>query len=68
MTEVADRNVLSDVQFEVAASGGKDERTFNGGRPYKVAVNNAFDVLEDGIAMIAGSASDVYSSAPSTTE
>ena len=53
MAEVANRNILPDVEFEVAASRRQDERTFDRRRPDKVAVNDAFDVLEDGISVIA---------------
>ena len=54
MAEIADRNILSDVELEIAASRRQDERTFNRRRPDEVAVNDALDVFEDGISVIAG--------------
>ena len=54
MAEVADRNILSDVQFEVAASRSHNERAFDSRRPDNVAVNDALDVLEDRVSVIAG--------------
>jgi len=54
MAEIADRNILPDVEFEVAASRRQHECTFDRRSPDEVAVNDALDVLEDGISMIAG--------------
>ena len=54
MAEVADRNVLPDVQLKIAASCSQNEGTFDCRRPDNVAVNDALDVLQDGISMIAG--------------
>jgi len=54
MAEVADRNILPDVELEVAASRRQDERTFDRRRPDEVAVDDTLDVLEDGIPVIAG--------------
>ena len=54
MAEVADRNVLPDVELKIAASRGQNERTFDRRRPDNVAVNDALDVLQDRISVIAG--------------
>ena len=54
MAEVADRNVLPDVELKIAASRRQDKSTFDCRRPDKVAVNDALDVLQDGVSVIAG--------------
>jgi hypothetical protein len=68
MAEVADRNILPDVEFEVAASRSQNERTFDRRRPDKVAVNDALDVLQDRISVIAGLGERRILPAPSKTE
>ena len=54
VTQVANGGVLAEVKIEVAASGGDDEGAVDGGRPDDFAVDQAFDVFEDRIAVIAG--------------
>ena len=54
MGEVADGDILADVELEVAAARGDDEGAFDGRRPDEIAVNDALDVFEYGIAVIAG--------------
>src|ERR1700733_7951607 len=52
--EVADREILSNAEFEIAASGGQHKCALDGRSPDEVAVDNALDVLQDWIAVIAG--------------
>ena len=54
MAEVADRNILTDIQLKIAASRSQNDCTFNRRRPDNVAVNDPLDVFEHGISMIAG--------------
>ena len=53
MAEVADRNILPDVEFEVAASRSQDERTFDRRRPDQITVDDALNVFQDGVSVIA---------------
>ena len=52
--QVADGSVLADVKIEVAAAGSDDEGAVNGGCPDNFSFDQAFDVFEDRIAVIAG--------------
>jgi len=52
--EVADRQVLAEVQAEVAAPGCQHDRTADRGRPDDVAGQQPLDVLDDRIAVVAG--------------
>ena len=54
MTEIADRHILSDMQSEIAAARRQDERAVNPWCPDDFAIHEALDVLQDGIAVIAG--------------
>jgi hypothetical protein len=48
MAEVADRYILPNAEFEIAASRGQNESTFDHRRPDNVAVNDALNVLQEG--------------------
>ena len=52
--QVADGGVLTNMKIEVAATGRDDESAVNGGCPDDFAFDQAFDVFEDRIAVIAG--------------
>src|SRR6516225_5780835 len=54
MTPIADRGVLSQVKVEVAASGRENESAVNSGRPDNLSFEQAFDVFEHGVAVVAG--------------
>src|SRR5579871_4180944 len=54
MAQVADGGVLADMKIEVATTGGDHESTVNGGRPDDFAFDQPFDVIENGIAVVAG--------------
>ncbi|MBB5319086.1 hypothetical protein HDF09_003785 [Edaphobacter lichenicola] len=54
MTEIADRDILSDVELEVAAACGQHKGALYGWRPDNIAVDEAFDVFENGMPLIAG--------------
>src|SRR5215469_10336929 len=54
VTRVADGGVLAEVKIEVAAASGHDEGTVDGGRPNDSAFDEAVDVFEDRMAVIAG--------------
>ena len=54
VTQVADTRVLADMKIEVAAAGSDDEGAVNGGGPDDFAFDEAFDVLENRIPVIAG--------------
>ena len=66
--EVADRDVLPNVQLEIAASRGQDKRALDGRSPDDVAIDNALDVFQDGVAMIACFRELRVSFGPSKTE
>ena len=53
MIQVADGGVLANVKFEVAATRRDDEGAVNGGRPDDFPLEQAFDVFENRIAVIA---------------
>ncbi len=52
--EVADGDVLAEEELEVAAAGGEEEGAFQGGGPDDVAVEEAGQVVVDGVAVVAG--------------
>src|SRR5699024_1725895 len=52
--EVPDRQVLADVQGEVAAARGQHHRPVHPGRPHDLAVDEALEVLLDRIAVVGG--------------
>ena len=52
--EVADREILPDAELEIASSRGQNKRALYGRSPDDVAVDNALDVFQDGIAVITG--------------
>src|SRR5580658_9414730 len=54
VTQITDRNILPKVQFEIAASRRQDKRALDGWSPDDVAVDNALDVFQHGVAVIAG--------------
>src|SRR5262252_4227204 len=54
VTQVADGNFLADLKIQVAAARSDNEGAVNRGRPDYFAVDQAFDVFEDRIAVIAG--------------
>src|SRR5580704_10019677 len=54
VVEIANRNILSEGELEIAAARGQDERTFDGWRPDQIAVDDTLDVLQDGVSVIAG--------------
>ena len=56
MAEIADGEVLADVEFKVAAARGEHKAAFDGGCPDDVAINKAMDVLQDRIAFFAAAA------------
>jgi hypothetical protein len=53
VVQIANRDVLADVKFEVAAAGSEDESTGNSRRKDYVLIHQPLDVLDDGIAVIA---------------
>jgi EmrB/QacA subfamily drug resistance transporter len=52
--EVADRQVLPEVQAEVATPGREHDRAADRGRPDDVAGQQALDVLDDRVPVVAG--------------
>src|ERR1700684_3726612 len=52
--EITDGDILPEVEFEIATSRGQDKGTLNGWSPDDVAVDNALDVFQDRVAVIAG--------------
>ena len=56
---IADRDVLADMQIEVAAAGGQDKSARNRRCPDDFPVDQTLDMLEHRIAMIAGFAKPV---------
>lgn len=54
VTQIADGGVLAEMKIEIASSIGHDEGTVDGGCPNDFAFDEAFDVFEDRIAVIAG--------------
>src|SRR5512132_114552 len=53
VAQIADRNVLPDVQVEIAATRGEHEGTGDGRGPNDLVFDELFDVLQDGIPVIA---------------
>src|SRR5271154_7355085 len=53
VAEVADGSVLTDIELEIAAARGQDERTFDRRRPDQIAVDDTLDVLQDGVSVVA---------------
>src|ERR1700722_11659278 len=54
VAEIADGNILADVQIEIAATGGQHEGAGNGGRPDDLIFDQTLDVLEHRVSVIAG--------------
>ena len=53
MTEIADRDVLADIQFEISAAGREHEPALDGRRPDNSAIDFTFDMMEDRKSVIA---------------
>ena len=51
---IADGDILADVKVEIAAAGGEHESAGNSGCPDDFILDQALDVLEHGVAVIAG--------------
>src|ERR1700704_1868510 len=47
MAQVADRDVLPDVQCEITATGRKHEATFDSGRPNDPSVHHTLNMVKD---------------------
>jgi hypothetical protein len=54
VSEIADGDILPDVEFEITSARGQDKRALYGRSPDDVAFDNALDVLQDGISVITG--------------
>src|SRR4029077_2959040 len=54
VAEVADGNVLADVQVEIAASSGQHERAGNGGCPDDLISDQPLDVFQYRVSVVAG--------------
>jgi len=54
VTQIADRNVLPDVKVEIAATRGEHEGTGDGRGPNDLLFEELFDMLQDGIPIVAG--------------
>ena len=54
VAEIADGGILADVQFEVAAARGQHKSAGNRRRPDDLFVDEALDVLQHRISMVAG--------------
>ena len=54
VAQIADRDVLAEMQVEVAAAGRQHERAGNRGSPDDLVVDQPLDVLDHRIAVIAG--------------
>src|ERR1700683_5740413 len=54
VAQIADGGVLADVKIEVASAGCDHEGPVNGGSPNDFAFDEALDVFENRIAVIAG--------------
>src|ERR1700689_1720482 len=44
-TQIADGNILNDVQVKISTARGENERAVNGRSPYDLIVDRPFDVL-----------------------
>src|ERR1700729_2202244 len=53
-SEIADGNILADVQIEIAATGGQHEGAGNGGRPDDLIFDQTLDVLQYRVSVVAG--------------
>lgn len=53
MAEIPDGGILPDGEFEIAATGGQYEGAVNRGSPDRIAVNDALDVVQHRVTMIA---------------
>ncbi len=53
MTEIADGDILSDIELEVTSACGQNIRALDSWSPDKIAVDDTLDVLENGITVIA---------------
>ncbi len=53
MAEIADRNILPDIELKVAASSRHNECAFNRRRSDQISVHDALYVLGHGISVIA---------------
>ncbi len=56
MAEIADGNVLTDMQFKISTAGREHKPAFDGRCPDDPAVNNALNMVEDRITIIASAA------------
>src|SRR5262252_10802327 len=54
VAQIADRDVLPDVQVEIAATRGEHEGTFDGWGPDDLVLDQFFDVLQYGIPVVTG--------------
>src|ERR1700722_539786 len=54
VAKIADRDVLANVQVEIAATGSQHESAGNGGRPDDLIFNQPLHVLEHWVSVIAG--------------
>ena len=52
MAEIADRDVLADVELEIAAAGGEHEAALDRRRPDHPAIDDALEMVEDRIAFL----------------
>ena len=54
MAQIADGNILSDVEREIAASRGQHKGASDGRSPDDIAIDNTLDVLQDRIPVVTG--------------
>jgi hypothetical protein len=56
VAEIADRQILSEIEFEIAAPRCQDDAAHDARRPDDIAVHQTIDVLEHRIALLAAAA------------
>src|SRR5580704_8415137 len=54
MAQIPDRYVLSNMEIKVATTGSEHKGSLDGRSPHDLAIHQPLDVLQDGIAVVAG--------------